>query len=222
MECSIELLDLASAKEPIPDWNSEKPTIDPYQTMQIHDYLEVSFFRIPAEVKAASRKTIELFQKHYPELLEKKFFVNIPFLMSWVYSTMKLVVARDTFKKLIMISYGGELAKHMGSESVPTTYGGRGEPLASTVIPHEDAEAGRKDGQEGILEAAPTKTVPTVAIGSEGHPPVSAAPGGTVREATITEDPTTTLVVAPADWTVPVTADTIPVAPVAPVSETKQ
>lgn len=214
MECSIELLGLASAKEPIPDWNSEKPTIDPYQTMQIHDYLNVSFFRIPAEVKAASRKTIELFQKHYPELLEKKFFVNVPFLMSWVYSTMKLVVAGDTFKKLIMISYGGELAKHMGSKSVPTIYGGQGEPLSSAVIPRE---AGPKDSLEGILEATPTK----VEAGSEGHPPAPAAPGATVGEATIAEDAATTAVVVPADRTVSVAADTVPATPVAPVSETK-
>lgn len=210
MERSIELLDLASATEPIPDWDSEKPTIDPYQTIQIHDYLGISFFRIPAEVKAASRKTIELFQKYYPELLEKKFFVNIPFLMSWVYTTMKLLVARDTFRKLIMISYGGELAKHMGSDSVPTTYGGKGKLLASDT-PHEAAEAGLKNGQEGILETTP---VPAVGVGSEGHPPVPAASGTTAKD----EDATPT---HSADWAVPVTADTIPVAPVAPVSVTR-
>jgi hypothetical protein len=129
MERSIELLDLASAKEPIPDYDPVKATIDPYKTIQVHDYLRVSFFRSPAEVKTASKKTIEIFQKFYPELLDKKFFVNVPLLMSWMYTTMRALVAKETFKKLIMLSYGAELSKSMGSTTIPAAYGGTGEPL---------------------------------------------------------------------------------------------
>lgn len=129
MERSIELLDLASAKEPIPDYDPVKATIDPYKTIQVHDYLRVSFFRSPAEVKTASKKTIEIFQQFYPELLDKKFFVNVPLLMSWMYTTMRALVAKETFKKLIMLSYGAELSKSMGSTTIPAAYGGTGEPL---------------------------------------------------------------------------------------------
>lgn len=211
MECSVELLNLASAKEPIPDWSSEQPTIDPHQTIQVHDYLQVSFFRTPAEVKVASKRTIELFQKYYPELLEKKFFVNVPFLMGWVYNAMKLLVAKETFRKLIMISYGEELAKHMGSESIPTDYGGTGKPLGSAMIPSVDAEAGCKDDKEGVLEAAPTKTDG----GSEEHPSVLAVPGANGGETTTVGDANTTPGVAPA---VPAHVDVTYVAPVAPIA----
>ncbi|KAI5845586.1 CRAL-TRIO domain-containing protein [Morchella snyderi] len=129
MERSVKLLDLASAKEPIPDYDPVKATIDPYKTIQVHDYLRVSFFRSPAEVKTASKKTIEIFQQYYPELLEKKFFVNVPLLMSWMYTTMRALVAKETFKKLLMLSYGADLSKSMGSTTIPAVYGGTGEPL---------------------------------------------------------------------------------------------
>lgn len=210
MECSVKLLDMASAKEPIPDWNPEQLTIDPHQTIQIHDYLQVSFFRTPAEVKVASKKTIELFQKHYPELLEKKFFVNVPFLMGWVYNAMKLLVAKETFRKLIMISYGEELAKHMGSESIPTDYGGTGNPLGSAMIPSMDAGAGCKDDKEGVLEAVPTKTDG----GSEEHPSVPAVPGAIGGETTAVEDANTSS--AHVDAT-----HVSPVAPIVPFTESK-
>lgn len=170
MERSIELLDLNSAKEPIPDWDSENSTVDPYQSMQVHDYLQVSFFRTPAEVKNASKKTVELFQKYYPELLEKKFFVNVPFLMGWVYNAMKLLVAKETFKKLVMLSYGQELAKHMGSKSIPTTYGGDGKLLAESMDGHASAQAGSgaTSGEGAAAEdtniPAPTDTISPVPV----------------------------------------------------------
>lgn len=75
MELTIAKLHLADAKTPIPDYGQGP---DPYQALQIHDYLSVSFLRQPAEVKAASSKTIQLFQLVYPETMSKKFFVNVP------------------------------------------------------------------------------------------------------------------------------------------------
>lgn len=75
MEITIARLNLSDAKEPIPDYGKGP---DPYQAIQVHDYLSVSFLRQPAEVKAASLKTIQLFQKVYPETMAKKYFVNVP------------------------------------------------------------------------------------------------------------------------------------------------
>lgn len=212
MERSVEFLDLKSAKEPIPDWNSEQSTVDPYQSMQVHDYLQVSFFRTPSEVKNASKKTIELFQKYYPELLEKKFFVNVPFLMGWVYNAMKLLVAKETFKKLIMLSYGEELAKHMGSISIPTAYGGKGEPLDSAAASCVDAES--KDDKEEILGIVPTKAS-LAADGPGEHASAQAIPGVTGGEDAVVEDATPTTVPAPAGATSTV------VVPVSLVSEAK-
>lgn len=199
MERSIKLLDLTSAKEPIPDWNSEQSTVDPYQAMQVHDYLQVSFFRTPAEVKNASKKTIELFQKYYPELLVKKFFVNVPFLMGWVYNAMKLLVAKETFKKLIMLSYGEELAKHMGSGSIPAVYGGKGKPLENTG--------------ENDKEAVSAEPVHLAEVTPEEQPSVSTVPEVTSGGAAIVDDAVPT----PDDQVVPVPASVTPDDQVVPV-----
>lgn len=213
MERSIELLDLASAREPIPDWDSGKPTVDPYQAIQVHDYLQISFFRTPAEVRNASKKTIELFQKYYPELLEKKFFVNVPVLMGWVYNAMKLLIAKETFKKLTMLSYGEELAKHMGSESIPTVYGGKGEPLKKSAISPaaevvENDNAVKDDTRSTPTEIAPTPTTEVV-VGEEPTP--SAIPEAAISETKATEDAAPDHIPAPTDQTVPEAAATAPV-----------
>ena len=75
MELTIQQLHLADAKTPIPDFGKGA---DPYLAYQVHDYLSVSFLRQPSEVKAASSKTIQLFQEVYPETMAKKYFVNVP------------------------------------------------------------------------------------------------------------------------------------------------
>lgn len=211
MECSIELLDLASAKEPIPDWDLTKPTVDPYQAMQVHDYLQVSFFRAPAEVKTASKKTIELFQKYYPELLEKKFFVNVPVIMGWVYNAMRLLIAKETFKKLTMLSYGAELAKQMGSDSIPADYGGKGRPLKDTAISSGGSGTGGEAPKEGVsevvsketAETAPAPTAETTETASKEQPNVPAAQeaaGGKVKAG---DGITSATVSGPIDQTVP-------------------
>ncbi len=61
MELTLAQLHLDTAEKEIPDY-MQGP--DPYQAIQVHDYLSVSFFRQPAEIKASSTKVIELFQKY--------------------------------------------------------------------------------------------------------------------------------------------------------------
>lgn len=74
MEESLTRLKLGEATEPIPDYGQGE---DPYMSLQVHDYMNVSFLRLPSEVKAASKKTIEMFARYYPETLERKFFVYV-------------------------------------------------------------------------------------------------------------------------------------------------
>jgi len=74
MEESLMRLRLAEATKPIPDYGQGD---DPYMSLQVHDYMNVSFLRLPSEVKAASKKTIEMFARYYPETLERKFFVYV-------------------------------------------------------------------------------------------------------------------------------------------------
>lgn len=101
---------------------------DPYQGVQIHDYLNVSFLRQNPYVKAASKEAISTFSKYYPETLSRKFFVNVPVVMGWMFSAMKLVLPKETVKKFTVLSYGNQLAGELG-KGVPKAYGGESESL---------------------------------------------------------------------------------------------
>lgn len=122
MEVAVKELDLNSATVPIPEDGE-----DPYRMVQVHDYLGVSFLRMDPHVKAASKEIIQVFSTAYPELLKEKFFVNVPLVMGWVFSAMKLFLAPATVKKFHVLSYGSDLAgelKSFGSE-LPAAYGGK-------------------------------------------------------------------------------------------------
>lgn len=120
MERSVQALHLSTATRPIPDYNTGP---DPYQGFQIHDYLQVSFLRRDPVVKEATNKTIETLGRYYPETLSRKFFVNVPAVMGWVYQAVKLVVAKETAKKFTVLSYGNQLATELG-KGIPKEYGG--------------------------------------------------------------------------------------------------
>lgn len=129
MEKSIHALSLYTATTPIPDYLAGP---DPYQGYQVHDYLQVSFLRQDPAVKAATSKTIETLGRYYPETLSRKFFVNVPVIMGWVYTAVKMVVAKETAKKFTVLSYGKELAGELG-EGVPEVYGGKKGGLESVA-----------------------------------------------------------------------------------------
>ena len=75
--------------------------------------------------RAASKKTIELLSEYYPETLSRKFFVNVPLLMQWMFSAMNLFVkSAETKKKFVALSYGKDVAPEL-SEGVPEEYGGK-------------------------------------------------------------------------------------------------
>ncbi|KAF2473262.1 CRAL/TRIO domain-containing protein [Lindgomyces ingoldianus] len=120
MERSVHKLGLPTADKPIPDFGEG---LDPYQGFQVHDYLQVSFIRMDPNAKAASKKTIETFQKYYPETLSRKFFVNVPVVMGWLFAAMKLFVAKETIKKFTVLSYGTDLVGELG-KGIPSEYGG--------------------------------------------------------------------------------------------------
>ncbi|KAK7508766.1 CRAL/TRIO domain-containing protein [Phyllosticta citriasiana] len=121
MEKGIAKLKLNEATVPIPDFNQGP---DPYQGIQVHDYLSVSFIRQDPHVKAASKRTIELFSKVYPETLSRKFFVNVPVVMGWMFTAMKVLLPKETVKKFTVLSYGNQLASQLG-DGVPEAYGGK-------------------------------------------------------------------------------------------------
>ncbi|KAF1953624.1 CRAL/TRIO domain-containing protein [Byssothecium circinans] len=129
MERSVQKLNLAAATKPIPNYG-EGP--DPYQGIQIHDYLQVSFLRQDPLVKAATKATINILSRHYPETLSRKFFVNVPVVMGWLYQAIKLVVAKETAKKFTVLSYGNQVANELGKK-VPKEYGGEGGELSTVA-----------------------------------------------------------------------------------------
>ncbi|KAH7045794.1 phosphatidylinositol transfer protein SFH5 [Macrophomina phaseolina] len=127
MEMGIRKLNLANATQPIPDYGKGP---DPYQGIQVHDYLSVSFIRQDPNVKAATKRTIELFSKVYPETLSRKFFVNVPVVMGWMFQAFKLILPKETIQKFTVLSYGNQLAGELGA-NVPEVYGGKASTLES-------------------------------------------------------------------------------------------
>lgn len=121
MELGVSKLKLAEATEPIPDYGKGE---DPYQGIQVHDYKSVSFLRMDPRAKAASKQTISMLGDYYPETLSRKFFVNVPIIMQWMFGAMKLFVSAETTKKFVVLSDGAYVVGELG-DSIPTEYGGK-------------------------------------------------------------------------------------------------
>ncbi|KAJ7117686.1 CRAL-TRIO domain-containing protein [Mycena epipterygia] len=102
-------------------------TVD--QTLQIHDYEGVSLSsRTPASKNAASQAT-NIFSSHYPELLYKKFFVNVPGFMTWLFWFFKSILPATTFAKMSVVgtsprSIGKVLLPLVAADELPKRYGG--------------------------------------------------------------------------------------------------
>ncbi|GME72292.1 unnamed protein product [Ambrosiozyma monospora] len=94
--------------------------------VQIHDYDNVSLFRMDPKAKTASTSVIAVFKDYYPELLSRKWFVNVPFLMAWLYTMFKSFVPEVTRKKFAMLRSGTDLSEYISGESkaFPKSYGG--------------------------------------------------------------------------------------------------
>ena len=127
MEFGVSKLELTKATKAIPDYGAGP---DPYQGIQVHDYQSVSFLRMDPRAKAASKKTIELLGAHYPETLSRKFFVNVPLIMQWMFAAMKLFVSKETTQKFAVLSYGSYVAVELSDKTVPKEYGGEGGTLS--------------------------------------------------------------------------------------------
>lgn len=91
---------------------------------QIHDYKDVSMFKMDANMKKCVKQIISMFQDYYPELLHCKFFVNVPTILSWIYDLFKSFVPQETRQKFIVLNNGKKLANYLND--VPKIeYGGK-------------------------------------------------------------------------------------------------
>ncbi|KLJ09518.1 phosphatidylinositol transfer protein SFH5 [Blastomyces silverae] len=137
MEMAVKDLKLSEAKSVI-DYSGE----DPYQMIQVHDYQNVSFLRLNPSIKSATKHTIDVFSTAYPELLKEKFFVNVPALMGWVFTALKVFLSKNTIRKFHPITNGANLAREFAfADELPKPYGGKAGELhesARTVTLKED------------------------------------------------------------------------------------
>ncbi|CAI6086959.1 unnamed protein product [Clonostachys chloroleuca] len=157
MELGVQKLRIDAATEPI----SDDPSVaDPYKMVQVHDYLSVSFLRMDPHVKAASKQTIDAFATAYPELLEHKYFVNVPTIMGWMYAAMKLFLAPATLKKFHPMSSGTTLAAELPQikSSLPKEYGGEGPSVKEgeeiKLVKKEPEPAKKEESKEEKKEEA--------------------------------------------------------------------
>ncbi|KAJ5786011.1 Phosphatidylinositol transfer protein sfh5 [Penicillium pulvis] len=182
MELAVQELNMKDATTVI-DYDGEK---DPYQMIQVHDYLNVKFLRMDPAVRAATKKTIDVFSTAYPELLREKFFVNVPAIMGWMFSAMKLILSRNTTRKFHPISNGANLAREFPASianQIPTVYGGKGAALkdGARSVPLTEDEQPKEEAKPA--EPATETAAPVAAA------PVAAAPVAAVPEAAAVEIP---------------------------------
>jgi phosphatidylinositol transfer protein SFH5 len=170
MELGVQKLNLAEVTVPIPEDGQ-----DPYQMVQVHDYLSVSFLRMDPHVRSASSKTIELFSTAYPELLAHKYFVNVPAIMGWMYAAMKLFLAPATLKKFHPMSSGTTLATELPSivDTLPKEYGGKGPGVKEQGQAVRLVGAQEEPAKEEVTQETP---VPPVPITKEVAKPAETAP----------------------------------------------
>lgn len=107
---------------------------DKLSTMdQVHDYMGVSFLRMDSRIKKTSKRVIEMFQLYYPETLSGKYFVNVPYIMMWVFKLVQGISSAATMSKFHVLASGNQLAGSLG-DWIPKEYGGSAETLQSLEV----------------------------------------------------------------------------------------
>ncbi|KAF9006036.1 CRAL-TRIO domain-containing protein [Cyathus striatus] len=99
------------------------------QAIQIHDYEGVSLTSRDANSKAAAAEATNIFQSHYPELLYKKFFINVPTILNWIFWVFKPVISANTLAKMSVVGTGTHainkaLIPFIDAKELPERYGG--------------------------------------------------------------------------------------------------
>ncbi|RSM04410.1 hypothetical protein CDV31_010045 [Fusarium ambrosium] len=190
MELSVQKLKLDQVTEPIPEGGE-----DPYQMIQVHDYQNVSFFRMDPSVKAASKETIAVFSMAYPELLAHKYFVNVPAIMGWMFGAMKLFLAPATLRKFHPMTSGTTLATELKgiASTLPKEYGGQG-PSVKEGLKISLAEEGEAPVKAPVAETSVAETPVTEIPASEAAPIAEPAP---VTDSTPAAEPVPVVVPGP-------------------------
>ncbi|KAL0572765.1 Non-classical phosphatidylinositol transfer protein (PITP) [Marasmius crinis-equi] len=105
-------------------------TVD--QQIQIHDYEGVSMTSRDANSKQAASQASSIFGAHYPELLYKKFFINVPSYLTWIFWLFKPILPAATLAKMSVVGSGAytigkSLLPLIDANELPKRYGGKAE-----------------------------------------------------------------------------------------------
>ncbi|PGH27175.1 hypothetical protein AJ80_01132 [Polytolypa hystricis UAMH7299] len=178
METAIQDLNLTNPSKLLDEFPE-----DPYRMIQVHDYMNVRFFQMDPNIRAASSKTIEVFSMAYPELLSHKFFVNVPLLMGWVYTGLKLFLSKETIAKFHPITKGSNLAREFEfADQLPTSYGGKGQELdqAARTVALRPGTPQAGTAQQG----APAPAANAANDANDAAEPAAAAPDSAPTDST--------------------------------------
>jgi len=99
------------------------------QTLQIHDYEGVSLTSRDSHAKAAATEATNIFQSHYPELLYRKFFINVPTVLNWLFWFFKGFLSPKTIAKMTVVGTSHHAIKKallplIDAKELPKKYGG--------------------------------------------------------------------------------------------------
>lgn len=100
--------------------------------IQIHDHAGATLSSRTANTKAAATQATTIFQDHYPEFLFKKFYINVPTLMAWIFWLFKPIISATTLAKLNVVGSGttatsAALLPFIDPKELPKRYGGGAE-----------------------------------------------------------------------------------------------
>ena len=131
-----------------------KPSVSPsfstnFPHPMLTDYEGVGFGSRDANSKAAASQASKIFQDYYPEFLvrvlrslqfvppliplqSKKFFINVPTFMTWIFWLFKPLISANTLGKMSVVGSGipaisDALLPIISAEELPTRYGGDAE-----------------------------------------------------------------------------------------------
>jgi len=104
-------------------------TVD--SAVQIHDYEGVSFTKRHPGSKVAASEATKIFQDYYPELLSRKFFINVPALFDWMFWLFRPMISARTLDKMKVVGTGQAAIKKalepvIAVDQLPEKYGGEG------------------------------------------------------------------------------------------------
>ncbi|KAI9089800.1 CRAL-TRIO domain-containing protein [Phlyctochytrium arcticum] len=83
------------------DFNDPSSSVE--TITQVHNYSDVGL-SIDKRLKATSKEIIGIFQKHYPEFLQKKFFLGVPVYLEFLYGVFSSFVNKATRDKFVIVA----------------------------------------------------------------------------------------------------------------------